>query len=317
MASEFDLISRFFTRPTGSAVLGVGDDAALIRPTADHELVVSADMLVAGRHFLVDTDARDLGHKTLAVNLSDLAAMGARPRWAMLSLALPAADEGWLTAFSEGFFALAERHGVELIGGDLTRGPLNLSVCILGEIETGQALRRDGGGPDEDVWVSGELGAGALGLCHLRGEIELPERHAIACRHRLQCPEPRVGLGRALRGLASAAIDISDGLLADLGHVLDRSRVGATIELDRIPIAEALALHPERVAACALAGGDDYELCFTAAMMHRPALNDIGRRLGVPLTRIGRTTVGSGLRLIGGDGSELGIPAAGYDHFAV
>jgi thiamine-monophosphate kinase len=262
--SEFDLIARYFTRPARSAVLGVGDDAALLRPAAGMELAISTDMLVSGQHFLPDTDPRRLGHKALAVNLSDLAAMGATPRWALLSLALPEADEAWLAAFAAGFFALAEHHGVELVGGDTTRGPLNVNVTILGEVEAGRALRREGAQAGDDIWVSGELGGAALALRRLRDEIVLDLEDAESCQARLEAPEPRLALGKGLLGLAHAAIDISDGLLADLGHILERSRKGARIEAARIPAAPALTSRPDLIAPCAYSGGDDYELCFTA-----------------------------------------------------
>lgn len=313
MPSEFDLIARYFTRPARTATLGVGDDAALISPSPGMELAVSADMLVAGRHFLPDADPEKLGRKALAVNLSDLAAMGARPRWALLSLALPAADEPWLAAFSRGFIDQAERHGVELVGGDTTRGPLNLSVTILGEVETGQALRRDAARPGDDIWVSGELGAAALGLRHLLGKIALPQPAAQTCLARLHDPSPRVPLGRALRGLAHAAIDISDGLLADLGHILARSNVGARIELSAIPAADALHSLPDLLPPCALAGGDDYELCFTAPAAHRQRIAALA---GDPrLTRIGVITPEARLEVVDDHGQPITLPAAGYDHF--
>ena len=235
MPSEFGLIQQFFTRPTPSAVLGVGDDAALLQLSAGKLLAVSSDMLVAGRHFLPDTDPYLLGHKTLAVNLSDLAAMGATPRWATLALALPAVDEAWLSAFSRGFFDLADRFGVELIGGDTTAGPLNLCVTIFGETDA-RPLRRDAAQVGDDIWVSGDLGGAALGLAHLLGETALNDNDAAACLARLHRPEPRVALGLALAALPRvAAIDISDGLLADLGHILECSAVGAEIALAILP----------------------------------------------------------------------------------
>jgi thiamine-monophosphate kinase len=313
--SEFDLIARYFTRPSRTAVLGVGDDAALTRPTPGMELAISADMLVAGTHFFPDADPEALGHKALAVNLSDMAAMGAIPRWALLSLALPGADEAWLAAFAHGFLGLAEAHGVELIGGDTTRGPLNLSITILGEVEAGRALRRDAAQAGDDIWVSGELGGAALGLRHLRGEADLGPEAARACLERLHRPQPRVALGRALLGVAHAAIDISDGLLADLGHVLARSGVGARVEMAALPIAEAVRRQAEHLPACALAGGDDYELCFTAPPALRPALLELSARLGVALTRIGGIDSGGGLRVLDAHGASVALSGAGYDHF--
>jgi thiamine-monophosphate kinase len=318
MASEFDLITRYFDRPARSAILGVGDDAALIRPGPGMELAISADMLVAGRHFFPDADPVLLGHKALAVNLSDLAAMAAQPRWALLSLALPEADDAWLAGFAQGFFALAERSGVDLVGGDTTRGPLNLSVTILGEVPAGQALRRDGARVGDDVWVSGELGGAALGLRHLLGEVALPEPDAAACLARLHAPEPRVGLGLALAGVAHSAIDLSDGLLGDLGHILERSCLGAEIELAALPAAAAVAprLPGPHAMNSLLAGGDDYELCFTAAPDRRDAVLAAGSATGVPVSRIGRIVAEPGLRIRRPDGGLLDMEVTGFDHFA-
>src|SRR5574340_1342292 len=229
--TEFDLIRRFFTRATPGALLGVGDDAALLQVEAGNVLAVSTDMLVSGTHFLPDADPFLLGHKALAVNLSDLAAMGAAPRWATLAVALPEADEAWLAQFSAGFFALADQHGVELVGGDTTRGPLNLCVTIFGEVPAQLALRRSGARAGDEVWVSGTLGDAALALAHLQGRIALSDAEFAACAPALHRPQPRVALGLALRGIASSAIDISDGLLADLGHILDASQLGAQLDL--------------------------------------------------------------------------------------
>lgn len=318
MASEFDLITRYFSRPAANAVLGIGDDAALIRPSAGMELAVSADMLVAGRHFFPDADPELLGHKSLAVNLSDLAAMGATPKWALLSIALPAADEPWLAAFSRGFFALADRHGVTLVGGDTTRGSLNLSVTILGEVPAGQALRRDTARVDDDVWVSGELGGAALGLRHLLGEVDLAEPERFACLSRLHAPAPRVALGQALCGIGRAGIDVSDGLLADLGHVLTSSGVGAEIELAALPAAVPVSarLSTALARACLLAGGDDYELCFTAGVDQRDAVLAAARASSTTVARIGRIVSGAGLAVLDPSGQPLAMEIAGFDHFA-
>ncbi len=322
MPSEFDLIQRFFTRSAPNAVLGVGDDAALLQVSPGKLLAVSSDMLVSGRHFLPDADPYLLGHKTLAVNLSDLAAMGATPRWATLALALPGVDEDWLSAFSRGFFDLADRFGVELVGGDTTRGPLNLCVTIFGE--TGpHPLRRDAAQAGDDIWISGDLGGAALGLVHLQGELVLDSEEAKACLARLHRPEPRVALGLALAQLPPqfshiAAIDISDGLLADLGHILERSGVGADIELVRLPAHAAVAarLSESTMARrCLLAGGDDYELCFTAPPMSAAAILAAGTTVGVALNRIGRITEQQGLRVAGADGLPLQIEERGFDHF--
>jgi thiamine-monophosphate kinase len=300
-------------------VLGVGDDAALLAVSQGMELAVSTDVLVSGQHFFPDVDPYLLGHKTLAVNLSDLAAMGATPRWALLSLALPAAEMGWLEVFSRGLFDMADRFEVSLVGGDTTRGPLNLSVTILGEVPAGQALRRAGARMGDDIWVSGNLGGAAMGLRYLLGEAELANADAVeACLTRLHAPEPRVALGRALLGVANSAIDISDGLLADLGHILECSRVGAEIEFARLPAHPVVAAHlahalPQR---CLLAGGDDYELCFTAAPERAHVVLAAASAAGVHVTRIGRITGQPGLRLRASDGSVMNVQEGGFDHFA-
>jgi len=319
--SEFDLIRRYFTHRARHAVLGVGDDAALVNVRRGCELVVSTDMLVAGRHFRRDADPCQLGHKALAVNLSDLAAMGATPRWATLALALPAADPRWLADFSRGFMALARRFGVDLIGGDTTRGPLNICVQILGEAPRGAALRRDGAQPGDDIWVSGTLGEAALALAALARRIRLEPAELARCAARLNRPQPRVALGLALRGVAHSAIDISDGLCADLGHILERSGVAAEIEFAALPVSTVLRRFLDRRVARAalLAGGDDYELCFTAPPRARERVMRSGRRAGVALTRIGRirTRVRRAPRLIvrAADGAALRLERGGFDHF--
>ncbi|GAB1235161.1 thiamine-phosphate kinase [Ferrigenium sp. UT5] len=313
--SEFDLIERYFTRPAPSAALGVGDDAALVAVGAGKELAVSSDMLVCGTHFLADADPFLLGHKTLAVNLSDMAAMGAVPRWATLSLALPQADGPWLQRFSDGFFALADAHGVELVGGDTTRGPLNLCVTIMGEVPAGRALRRDGAQPDDDIWVSGTLGRAALGLAHLQGRLRLYDQVREDCLQALHQPMPRIALGLALRGIARSAIDISDGLYADLGHILQRSAVGAELEIAALPCVET-GVEAERAQQCALGGGDDYELCFTAPAAARDTLTALAAQLDLNLTRIGKIRAGRGCVVRDAAGMEMKIEKAGYDHFA-
>ena len=311
MPSEFALIDRFFRRPVRHAVLGVGDDAAIVRPAPGHELVMSTDMLVAGTHFFPEDDAEDLGWKTLAVNLSDIAAMGAQPRWALLAVALPSASEAWLEKFTRGLFACAEAFGVELIGGDTTRGARDLCVTIIGEVPFGQALLRSGAHLYEDIWVSGMPGRAALGLAHLQGRIELAEPALSVCLSALRRPQPRVELGLALRGLASAAIDVSDGLLADLGHLLTASRLAATLKFDSLP-------PPGMERDAYLAGGDDYELIFTASPEHRPVIQNLSERLALPLTRIGKTEAGAAgrLSLLDADGRPFEVSRLGYDHFA-
>jgi thiamine-monophosphate kinase len=319
-ASEFELIDRFFRRPARHAVLGVGDDAALVAPTPGCELVVSVDMLVAGTHFFADVDPEALGHKVLAVNLSDMAAMGARPRWALLAGALPDADPVWLEAFARGFFALADRFEVDLIGGDTTKGPLNLCVTILGEAPAGQALRRSGARAGDAVYVSGRLGDAALALAHHRSRTVLGDDELHHCDHALLRPTPRVALGERLRGLATAAIDVSDGLVGDLGHILEASGVGASVELARLPRSSALDRRlggVERALAleCLLAGGDDYELCFTAPVIAAPKLSALAAELGLALTPIGNIEQRSGLVVMDEHGRALDTLPAAFDHF--
>ena len=321
MPGEFDLIRQYFTHRTRHTVLGVGDDAALIRVRRGHVLAISADMLVEGRHFFKGADAEALGHKTLAVNLSDLAAMGATPRWATLALALPKVDERWLAGFSRGFMRLARAHGVDLIGGDTTRGPLSLCVQIMGEVPAGKALRRDGARVGDAVWVSGTLGDAAMAVAARSKKIRLAPAQLAAASRRLDKPVPRVALGLALRGVAHSVIDISDGLLSDLGHICERSRVAAVIERDALPrsaLMRACAGHPLAQGAL-LSGGDDYELCFTAPPARRAAVLRAGAQARVPLTCIGRgvrAPAGAvGVAVIDGDGLPLRVTQRGFDHF--
>ncbi|MEO8740978.1 MAG: thiamine-phosphate kinase [Casimicrobiaceae bacterium] len=318
---EFELIERFFRRPARSAVLGIGDDAALIAPSPGCELAMSVDMLVSGRHFFADVDPTALGHKTLAVNLSDLAAMGATPRWALLAGALPVADPVWLGAFAQGLFALADAHHVDLIGGDTTQGPLTLCVTIVGEVAAGHALRRSGARPGDSIWVSGSLGDAALALAHLQGHIELDAADFRSCERALLWPEPRVVLGRRLLGMASAAIDVSDGLTGDLGHVLQASGVGALLGLEALPCSNAMRRQlsgaaRETALRCLLAGGDDYELCFTARNHHAPALRVIAEELGVPVSCVGSICAQRGLVVRDETGRPLPNMPTAFDHFA-
>ena len=321
--NEFELIERFFTRPprAPSVRLSVGDDAALLTPSPGCEIVVSVDMLVSGRHFRADTDPRKLGHKTLAVNLSDLAAMGASPRWALLAGALPGNDPQWLGAFARGFFALADAHGVDLVGGDTTRGPLTLCVTIIGEVPTGAALLRSGAHVDDQIYVSGELGDAALALAAMNGRVPLDAHALNAARERLETPAPRIALGQALRGVATAALDISDGLVGDLTHILERSGFGATVDLAAIPRSAALSrlvAGPHRRVAleCLLAGGDDYELCFTAPPSAAARVAAISASEKLRLTRVGTITRGPGLVVRDENGSALHDLPRAYDHFA-
>jgi len=316
---EFDLIARYFTRPVRRNPLGVGDDCALLQPAPGMQLAVSTDMLVEGRHFFAAVDPGSLGHKSLAVNLSDLAACGARPLAFTLSLALPQVDEGWLAAFAEGLFALADAHGCELVGGDTTRGPLTINVTVFGEVPAGQALLRSGARAGDELWVSGTLGDARLALEALRGTVSLPEPVFAAARARLERPQPRVALGLALRGIASAAIDISDGLLGDLGHVLERSNVGATIATSCAPrllaAARDGALEAARIEDLVFAGGDDYELAFTAPPRQRAAVEAAAAESQTPVTRIGRIDAEPGLRLADAQGRPVTRRFAGFDHF--
>ncbi|HYD76711.1 thiamine-phosphate kinase [Ramlibacter sp.] len=323
---EFELIDRFFLRPGRPAAegvaLGVGDDCALLAPTPGQQLAISSDMLLEGRHFLPTVDPDSLGHKALAVNLSDLAACGARPLAFTLALALPAADEAWLAAFSRGLFALADAHGCTLAGGDTTRGPLAICITVFGEVPTGQALLRSGARPGDDIWVSGTLGDARLALEALRGGLALPPAMLASVRERMDRPVPRLALGQALRGIASAAIDVSDGLLGDLGHLLRRSGAGATLDTvaaqallaaRRLPDAAALpdaATQLEYV----LAGGDDYELAFTAPADRRGDVEAAAATCATPVTRIGRVDTEPGVRLVG-DGARADRPYRSFDHF--
>ena len=320
MRSEFELIRRYFTHTVRHTRLGVGDDGAVIRARRGTELVVSADMLIAGRHLLADVDARQLGHKALAVNLSDMAAMGATPRWATLALALPHVDGAWLRGFARGFMQLARRHGVDLIGGDTTRGPLAICVQIMGEVPAGRFLTRSGARVGDEVWVSGHIGDAALTLAALERRLQLRGEELRTVQRRLNRPAPRVALGAALRGIARSAIDISDGLCADLGHICERSRVSAVIELDRLPVSPIALRHigsrPGREAV--LAGGDDYELCFTAPPARHRAVLSAASRARTKVTVIGRITTPSArprVTVLGRDGRPVEVKSGGYDHF--
>jgi len=316
-SSEFELISRHFARPAANAVLGVGDDCALVDITNGMDLAVSTDSMVSGTHFFPDVDPETLGHKALAVNLSDMAAMGAQPYWVLLALTLPGVDHAWLAAFAKGFFDLAEEFEVLLVGGDTTRGPLALNVTIMGEVPAGAALRRSGAKVGNDVWVSGNVGDAALAVAHRYGKIVLSEPDYREAVMRLYEPTPRVALGQALRGLATAAIDISDGLLADLTHICRLSGVGATMEVDKVPVSAIGAKHigSDEGRTAILAGGDDYELCFTANPNSRDSIQELENVLGVPLTRIGQIKRGKGVSLLDEDDKPVKIDGRGYDHF--
>jgi thiamine-monophosphate kinase len=321
---EFDLIARYFTRQPERAVLGVGDDCALLQPRAGTQLAISSDMLVEGRHFLSTVNPAHLGHKALAVNLSDLAACGAEPLAFTLALSLPQADPAWLEPFSRGLLALADAHGCELVGGDTTRGPLNICITVFGEVPVvagrSQALLRSGAQVGDDVYASGSLGDARLALEVFRGQLAVPEATFTQARRRMEQPTPRVALGQALRGIATAAVDVSDGLLGDLGHVLKASRVGVCI--DTAVVAELVMAHAvgaftaQHRLAFALSGGDDYELVFTAPAAVREAVAAAAARSQTPVTRIGCIEAEPGVRLVDGSGAPVDAAFASFDHFA-
>ena len=314
---EFELIERYFTRSTRHAALGIGDDCALLSPSEGMHLAVSSDMLVEGRHFLSTVAPDRLGHKALAVNLSDLAACGARPTAFTLALALPAADDAFLAPFARGLFAIADRHGCELVGGDTTRGPLTIAITVFGEVPHGGALLRSGARPGDDVYVSGTLGDARLALEVFRGRAALDADAFARVRRAMEEPEPRVALGQALRGIASAAIDVSDGLAGDLGHVLRRSGVAAVVDVDALPRSADLAAQPAALQnECLLTGGDDYELVFTAPGDRRAAVSAAAVATGSAVTRIGAITAGAGIRWNDGSGRPVAAPSASFDHFA-
>ena len=323
---EFDLIERYFKRAAKSSPsldLGIGDDCALLAPAPGMQLAISSDMLVEGRHFLSTVSPEALGHKALAVNLSDLAACGAKPVAFTLALALPRIDETWLEGFSKGLFALADAHGCALIGGDTTAGPLNICITVFGHIPVGQALLRSGAKAGDDIYVSGLPGQARLALEAFRGNISLHENDFALARLRMERPTPRVALGLALRRIASSAIDVSDGLLGDLGHILKASSLGAEIELSAI---DSIALCADYLPASSqfgtkylrkmiLAGGDDYELLFTASPDQRDAVQQAAKAALTRINQIGSMQTESGLRLREADGSLAINDFASFDHF--
>lgn len=313
---EFELIARYFTRPARRAALGVGDDCALLAPSAGMQLATSCDMLVEGRHFVSTVAPERLGHKALAVNLSDLAACGATPLAFTLALAMPRADAAWLEGFARGLLALADAHGCELVGGDTTQGPLNICIGVFGEVPAGRALLRSGARAGDDLYVSGLLGDARLALEAFRGTLDLAGDAFAAARLAMEQPQPRVALGVALRGVATSAIDVSDGLLGDLAHLLRRSGVGARLEVDALPRSATLAAQPRAVQLeCLLAGGDDYELLFTAPPALAARVRDAASAAGVAVTRIGRIEAGTSLRLVDAAGEALANTWGSFDHF--
>ena len=323
---EFGLIERFFKRPARRAVVGVGDDCAVWQPGAGMQLAISTDMLVEGRHFFPDVDPFSLGHKALAVNLSDLAACGATPAAFTLALALPTVDEAWLAEFARGLLTLADAHACELIGGDTTQGPLNLCITVLGEVPAGLALLRSGAKAGDEVYVSGTLGDARLALLALQGQLRLPDDAVALARQRLEQPTPRVALGLALRGVASSAIDLSDGLVGDLGHILKASGCGATLNTQALSqllhmgssasAAPTLALSSDQALTAVLNGGDDYELLFTAPATSREAVMQAALKSATRVTRIGQMDAQHGLRLVDAQGKPVTGEFASFNHFA-
>ena len=345
---EFDLIERYFKRPeraearADGVTLGIGDDCALLQPRPHTQLAISSDMLVEGRHFFADVDPAALGHKALAVNLSDLAACGAKPIAFTLALALPAVNEPWLAAFSQGLLALADEHGCELVGGDTTRGPLNICITVVGEVPVingqSQALLRSGAKTGDDIYVSGSLGEARLALEVLRGNLTVFEDDFANIRQRLERPTPRIALGQALRGIATAAIDVSDGLLGDLGHILKRSNVGACVKTESLYTMQLIAKYLYKTRARGdsgskkapnhelslqntligyiLAGGDDYELAFTAAPAAREQVQAAAHQSQTSVKRIGQIESATGLRLVDASGALVANPWRSFDHFA-
>jgi thiamine-monophosphate kinase len=313
---EFDLIQKYFTRPVKQAALGVGDDCALFAPGPGMQLAVSSDMLVEGRHFLSTVLPERLGHKALAVNLSDLAACGARPVAFTLALALPRVDEAFLAGFSKGLLALADAHGCELIGGDTTQGPLNICITVFGELPTGSALLRSGAQVGDDIYVSGTVGDARLALEVFRGTQKVNGPDFETLRLAMECPQPRVALGLALRGVASSAIDVSDGLLGDLKHILRRSNLGATVNVDAVPRSVVLRQLPIALQReFTLAGGDDYELVFTAAPERAAQVHAAAQQSGTAVTRIGKTHALLDLNLTDGEGRAVAATFGSFDHF--
>ncbi|HEY5020398.1 MAG TPA: thiamine-phosphate kinase [Steroidobacteraceae bacterium] len=317
-ASESELIERYF-RGLGAAradvVLGIGDDAALLRVPADAELVLTTDVLVEGVHFLTGAPARSLGHRALAVNLSDIAAMGATPTWALLALNLPHADEAWLQLFAAGFGDLSLRHEVALVGGNLSRGPLSIAVQLAGIVPRGAALRRDGAHRGETLYVSGNPGDAAAGLKRLRGELPGSAEAGAYLQRRFEFPEPRVALGLGLRGLASACIDVSDGLYADMQRLLLASGCGASIDIERLPVSWALReVLGEAAWRQALAGAEDYELCFSASQTRAHDIAALAARTGTVVTRIGTLEAGAGIELKSNN-TVMQFSPLGFDHF--
>ena len=314
MTSEFEIIERYFKKKMKQTALGVGDDAAMINVQKNYQLAISSDMLIENTHFLKNTNPSHLGWKSLAVNLSDIAAMGASPKWVTLSISLPKINHAWLKKFSEGFFKCADKFGIDLIGGDTTKGPLSISITIMGEIKKNEALLRSGAKINDDIWVTGELGLASMGLASLEGKLKLPPRIKIKCIRALETPTPKTSLGSHLSRYANSCIDISDGLIQDLRHILKASKVGASLLLNDIPCEKFI--HTSKQYQFALNGGDDYELLFTAAKKNRSYIKKIAKKTNTPVNMIGTITKKKSLNILSEQGKSIKFNPKGFDHFA-
>ena len=314
MTSEFEIIERYFKKKMKQTALGVGDDAAMIHVRNNYQLAISSDMLIENIHFLKNTNPSHLGWKSLAVNLSDIAAMGATPKWATLSISLPKINHAWLKKFSKGFFKCADKFGIDLIGGDTTKGPLSISITILGESKKDEALLRSGAKINDDIWVTGQLGLASMGLANLQGQLKLPPRIKMKCIRALEIPTPKTFLGSYLSRYANSCIDISDGLIQDLRHILKASKVGASLLLNDIPCEKFI--HTSKQYQFVLNGGDDYELLFTAAKKNRTFIKKIAKKTNTPVTMIGNITKKKALNILSEQGKSIKFNPKGFDHFA-
>jgi thiamine-monophosphate kinase len=314
MTSEFEIIQRYFKKKMKQTALGVGDDAAMIHVRNNYQLAISSDMLIENIHFLKNTNPSHLGWKSLAVNLSDIAAMGATPKWATLSISLPKINHAWLKKFSKGFFECADKFGIDLIGGDTTKGPLSISITIMGESKKNEALLRSGAKINDDIWVTGQLGLASMGLANLQGQLKLPPRIKMKCIRALEIPNPKTFLGSYLSRYANSCIDISDGLIQDLRHILKASKVGASLLLNDIPCEKFI--HTSKQYQFVLNGGDDYELLFTAAKKDRTFIKKIAKKTNTPVTMIGNITKKKALNILSEQGKSIKFNPKGFDHFA-
>ena len=314
MTSEFEIIERYFKKKMKQTALGVGDDAAMIHVRNNYQLAISSDMLIENIHFLKNTNPSHLGWKSLAVNLSDIAAMGATPKWATLSISLPKINHAWLKKFSKGFFKCADKFGIDLIGGDTTRGPLSISITIMGESKKNEALLRSGAKINDDIWVTGQLGLASMGLANLQGQLKLPPRIKMKCIRALEIPTPKTFLGSYLSRYANSCIDISDGLIQDLRHILKASKVGASLLLNDIPCEKFI--HTSKQYQFVLNGGDDYELLFTAPKKNRTFIKKIAKKTNTPVTMIGNITKKKALNILSEQGKSIKFNPKGFDHFA-